>query len=311
VGIVAGTCSADFFVPWEDQGTWDIKLGSHGEAAESDPDGDNTQRSWGIPNPAISVETPFSVWSTGEGWIEGATATLTVDDGSGGAAEYTDTTVIQRWGPDPSEVGFDFQTDPFEILPGFVVTVADGTTTQVLDVVGVTVDSVDEELNVVSGSAPGETWVNVNAGNDWDGCGFDVLSEVDGSWVADFSGDPCYMDLAPGFGGAAQVYDAEGDSSHRSWYLANPVIHVDPQHDRLAGFGWPGDGSVTIQIDEDTDPGNGMLGEWTGLPVDPGGDVWFDVPHDAGFDLAAGHFVRVIDEASVDPFPTKETQVNP
>ena len=45
------------------------------------------------------------------------------------------------------------------------------------------------------------------------------------------------------------------------------MIHVDPQHDRLAGFDWPAGGSVTVQIDEDADPGNGMLGEWAGLLV--------------------------------------------
>ena len=41
------------------------------------------------------------------------------------------------------------------------------------------------------------------------------------------------------------------------------------------------------------------------------GGVWFNVPDDAGFDLVAGHFVRMIDEAPTDPLPTKETQVNP
>ena len=138
-----------------------------------------------------------------------------------------------------------------------------------------------------------------------------------GLWSANFSvpgdedGEENTQDLVAGDNGAANQCDPDNDCTWAEWSIPNPVIHVDPQHDRLAGFNWPAGGSVTIQIDEDTDPGNGMMGEWTGLPVEPGGDVWFDVPQDAGFDLAAGHFVRMIDEASTDPMPTKETQVNP
>ena len=47
-------------------------------------------------------------------------------------------------------------------------------------------------------------------------------SESDGSWVADFSGDPCNTDLEPGFYVSAQVYDGDSDSSHRSWNISNP-----------------------------------------------------------------------------------------
>ena len=74
---------------------------------------------------------------------------------------------------------------------------------------------------------------------------------------------------------------------------------------------WPADGSVTIQFDIDSDPGNGMHGEWTGIPVRPDWMAWLDVPQDAGFDLDAGHLVRMIDEAQDSFLPIKETQVNP
>jgi hypothetical protein len=242
VPVVAGAWLADF------SGMWDIAPGTNGEAHEYDDDGDSTRRSWGVANPGFSVETLFDVWSTGDGWIEGATASLSVDDGTGGGPEHTDTVLIERWGPSPWEVGFNFHTDPFEILPGFVVTVDDGVTVKVLDVVGVTVDIVDPDTDIVAGTAPGDTWVSVNGGNEWDGCGFDVFSEADGSWVADFSGDPCFMDLVPGFGGSAQVYDDDGDSTHRSWNIANPMFNVAAGGDSAWGHEWSF-GTVEVSVD--------------------------------------------------------------
>ena len=113
----SGDWSVDFSVPGDDPGetnTVTLGPGDHGSAEQCDGEGDCTRAFWSVPNPAFSIETPFSVWSTGDGWIEGATASLSIDDGGGGGAEYTDTVVINRWGPEAWEVGFNFDTQPVQ-----------------------------------------------------------------------------------------------------------------------------------------------------------------------------------------------------
>ena len=122
-------------------------------------DGDCTRASGLVPNPAFSVETPFGVWSTGGGWVEGATASLSIDDGSGGVPEYSDTVLVERWGPESGEVGFSFDTQPFEILPGYVVAVDDGVTFKVLDVVDVTMILLTRRPILSRVWRPGDTWV--------------------------------------------------------------------------------------------------------------------------------------------------------
>ena len=93
------------------------------------------------------------MWSIGEGWVEGATASLSIDDGSGGVPEYTDTVLVERWGPGPEQVGFSFDTQPFVMAPGYVVSVDDGVTFKTVEVAVLTVIGADDRVGYGVGEA--------------------------------------------------------------------------------------------------------------------------------------------------------------
>ena len=296
VAVAAGVWSADFSVPWGDQGTWDIGPGTQGEANESDADGDCHATVVGpfrIRRFAVDSESS-QVWSIGEGWVEGATASLSIDDGSGGVPEYSDTVLVERWGPGPEQVGFSFDTQPFVMAPGYVVSVDDGVTFKTVEVAELTVTGADDASDTVSGTASAGATVSVDADG---GCGFEVVADGGGVWSADFSGAPCFMDLGPGSRGAAQIIDAEGDTTHRRWQIANlPSFSVRIDEGQVHGYEWPLGTDVTLEVD---DPGNGVGVDYTETrspepaPWDPG-QTWvqFRVA-EGGFTLAAGQLVSM------------------
>ena len=98
VTVAAGVWSADFSVPWEDQGTWDIEPGTQGEAYENDADGDGTNRSWSIPNPQLTVFIDELIVH-GYQWADGVSVDLMVQRPAAGggweAAFHTDTTDVR------------------------------------------------------------------------------------------------------------------------------------------------------------------------------------------------------------------------
>jgi hypothetical protein len=278
--------------------------------AESN-DNDASIHDWRIPNPTFSVDTPFDVWSTGEDWVEGTMVTVNIDDPSNGpGADYTDSTVVERWGPEPWEVGFSFHTEPFEIHPEFVVTVDDGSTVKILEVVDITVETVDEVADTVSGYAPPGERVEVHAGDEFSHAHRSVDADATtGYWMAAFSvpGEEGHeqeiLDIQPGIGGAAEVPDDDGDSTHQGWCFEceGPVVTnvlADPNPA-------PVDTAIAVSANvDDTGTGNSNItdaeyslnGTWAGMaPLDgsfnsPSEDVWATL---SGFSEAGVHEVCV------------------
>ena len=119
------------------------------------------------------------------------------------------------------QVGFSFDTQPFVMAPGYVVSVDDGVTFKTVEVAELTVTGADDASDTVSGTASAGAAVSVDADG---GCGFEVVADGGGVWSADFSGAPCFMDLGPGSGGAAQIIDAEGDTTHRRWGICESAV---------------------------------------------------------------------------------------
>ena len=260
--VEAGEWNVDFSTGVE---RFDITRGTQGEAFESDVDNDATQWSWRVPDPAFSVETPGSVWSANDGWVPGRTVTLTVDDNDipGDGYLYQTTTAVESWGPSPWESGWGFDNLPFEITPGHYVTADDGVeVNKTMQVVDLTVTSVDESTDVVAGTAPPGALVEVHACEEFQ-CGNRSVAAVGaGVWSADFSvpgaGDheQDVIGIQPGFGGAAQVFDGDGDSTHRGWQLHDPYFGVDVIHEEMWAVDWPAGATLTFQVfadDTETD----------------------------------------------------------
>ena len=257
VTVSGGIWTADFGVAGDGQSPADIGLGSQGEAYQDAPDGNNTQFSWRVPNPGISVETPNSVWSINDGWVPGRTVTVTVDDDDipGNGFLHQQTAVVESWGPSPWDAGWNIGNLAFDIEPDHYVTADDGVeVSKTLQVVDLTVTSLDETADVVSGTAPPGALVEVYACEEF-ACGNrSVVAEGTGVWIADFSvpgtGDheQDVIAIQPGFGGAAQIYDSDGDSTHRGWQLHDPYFGVDVANEEMWAADWPAGETLTFQV---------------------------------------------------------------
>jgi hypothetical protein len=94
--------------------------------------------------------------------------------------------------------------------------------------------------------------------------------------------------------------DLRGDGSLQ---VPAPSLAVRPDDDQVMPWGtpWTPGATITLTVDDDADPGNGVLFR-DSQPANPWGDWWFDL--DGVFDVQRGHFVTVDDGATV-----KEHQV--
>ncbi|MEA3502833.1 MAG: hypothetical protein U9R47_08670, partial [Actinomycetota bacterium] len=88
--------------------------------------------------------------------------------------------------------------------------------------------NVDPVTGIVSGYAPPWAWVNVNGGNEFEGAWRDVQADGDGFFTANLAiavvageeGDGTIgVPFPDGTGGSAQIFDDDGDSTHRGWCI--------------------------------------------------------------------------------------------
>ncbi len=250
------------------------------------------------PEPTFSVETPFLVWAQGDGWVEGRTVTISVDDDAdlSNGILFSESTVVEPW-------GWEFWLEgAFEIEPSHFVSADDGVAiTKQLLVAELEVFEIDEELDTVFGIAPPLEVVEVAAWNDFGEAYRSVEADADGFWEADFAnpgGDPHEgetLDIAFGTGGNAQVFDVDGDSTTREWFLEpppEPNFFVRPDGDQMWGADWFGGDQVTITIDDDDDPTT-VLHEFV-FEVNDGEFVIEYID----FDILPGHYLVVTDGES-------------
>ncbi|MDH3294533.1 MAG: hypothetical protein OER95_09465, partial [Acidimicrobiia bacterium] len=305
VTVTGGTWSADFSVAGPGGVPVDITRGTAGEASQTEVDNNSTQWTWWVPNPAFSVETPNSVWSVNDGWVPGRTVTVIVDDDPNPGDDvplFQTTTPVTSWGPRPWEAGWNINNLGFTIAPGHYVTVDDGVeVTKTLQVAELTITAVDETNDLVSGTAVAGAQVEVNACEQFLCGNRTVTADAAGTWVADFAvpgpGDheQDVIDIQSGIGGAAQIVDADGDSTHRGWHLQEPYFGVDVIHEEMWAVNWPAGETLTFQVYAD-DTATDLL--WTdtmtvyGTPwqnTEAGYRFWSE------FDVAAGQYFTVSD----------------
>ncbi len=303
--VSGGTWSADFSVAGPGGDPVDITRGTSGEANHTDNDDDSTQWTWRVPDPAFSVETPSHVWSINDGWVPGRTVTVTVDDDpdpSDDVPLYQTTAPVTSWGPSPWEAGWNINNLGFTIAPGHYVTADDGVeVTKTLLVADLTITAVDETNDVVSGTAVAGAQVEVNACQQFLCGNRSVTADATGAWVADFAApgagdhEQDVINIQSGIGGAAQIFDADGDSTHRGWQLQEPYFGVDVIHEEMWAVNWPAGETLTFQVYAD-DTKADLL--WTDT-MTVYGTPWLNT--EAGyrfwseFDVAAGQYFTVSD----------------
>ena len=212
-------------------------------------------------NPTFQVH-PQDNSVYGEDWGYDVPITLTVDDPSNGpSVDHSDEQTAY------GEVEFNID---FDILPGFLFTMSDGTITKE-HIVAVEVISMDIDNDTVSGIASiGEIVAGIEIEIELGPCieiGLEPynakryeITDASGNWLADFSQpgtDPdkekkCDIDPWEGVLGGTWQEDVDGDKTHTKFPEAD--FRVYPDEDRVSPHNWTEGDKLTLTID---DPGIG------------------------------------------------------
>ena len=210
-------------------------------------------------------------------WTPGAAITLTIEDGGGVVYSSAQTA-------DASGYFYFSLEGAFDVQPGHVITVSDGTTTKSHSVANLHVNPIDVTADTVSGTADANALVQV-----WvhDNGGLAVMADATGSWIADFSGQTDITHASDG--GSAQI-DDDGDQTSVWW--SGTRIQVAPVDDWVQSSGpWTPGTTVTLTIEDSS----GVV--YSDLQTtDAQGHFNFSLQD--VFDLQRGHVVTVSDGAT-------------
>jgi phage pi2 protein 07 len=224
----SGNWTADF------SAQTDLTAWSDGGSQQEDADGDSTGVWWS--NPRFQV-APDDDWvGSDTRWTEGATISLTIEDG--GAVVYSDSQTADANG------NFNFNLwDIFDLQRGQVVTVSDGLTTKTHTVKNLYVDGVNVLAETVFGRAAAGTDVQVWVHGDGD-----LFTSADGSgnWTADFSAQ---TDLTYFSDGGSRQNDDDGDSTGVWW--ASPRFQLAPDDDWVGSdTRWTPGATISLFIED-------------------------------------------------------------
>lgn len=229
----------------------------------------------------------------GYNWPLGANMTLTIDDPATPAAvDYTASAsmIESTWNPDGGAwVIFNF-SGIFDVKPGDIVRLTDGTTTKEHAVAALSVTEVDAETDKVKGTGvPGMT-LDVYSTN----VGRQVTVESNGTWTADYSGD---LDLVEGLTGDVQFHEEDLDGTRFVWKVMNPKVQVGLNTDYVKGRGWYPTTWVTLTIDDPTTPAPVDYTE-SGITSDAPWNTnlsWIRFDLSGKFDVKPGDVVKLTD----------------
>jgi hypothetical protein len=282
-----------------------LEPGMNGRSEVRDVNGNATAVDWQVPNPnirAITNEDRVDGWQ----WTAGATATLTIDDP--GTLQNPDFTAYGAVGFDEGngQTYVNIGLGDYDLKPGDIVTLTDGTATKSVTATSVTVTNVDVNTNVVTGTAePGsQVW---SAACQYGDCSQrTTTADLDGNWSIDFDedmpGQP-NVDIVPGGSVDGEQFDDDGDSTLYTWGVPNPTFGVRVNYNSIEGWEWPLGATVTIEIAGWTDhePLTATVGvaDW-----DPN-QTYFSLNIE-NYDLQTGDTVTVTDGNT-----TKELTITP
>ena len=221
-----GTWQVNFSVigPGQDENEiLDIVPGTNGEALYPDDDADHTDVNI-YPYQRFDAH-PEQERIDGTGWDLGATITAEINDPATPATlDYTDTITVSVAPWDESQTWFNLDFNgQYDLKPGDVVTVTDGTTTKFHTITSLQITEVDPAADVISGSAAPNSYVDIQT------CGAGActsrteLADSNGDWSADFgtAGDQPWeqtvFDILPDTTGDARQWDKDIDSTMVHW----------------------------------------------------------------------------------------------
>lgn len=245
-----GEWTADFAVEGSEQGDRgqidSIAPGSNGWVTANEVDGPNrTWLEWSLPGlPGLQASLPND-WIGGWNFSPLANLEVTVEKQNGEVVYTSDSVTADEGG----NFWIDRNLVNLNLLPGMTITAVDPLLGEkTLTLMPLSLDAVDLETDVITGTAPAGSELIVNAGNEFDARDVIVTADDQGVWLADFSA--AEFDLLPRMGFAANLEDEDGDRTVAE--LTNAHIDVYPEENRILGFEWEvGEGNqVTLSVQD-------------------------------------------------------------
>jgi len=262
----------------------DITLDTGGMVEREEDEWSATWVYWEAPKILFEVETEEDR-IRGIGWPLGAEATLSIDDPSNGTGvDYTETKEVVEapWDSDDTVLVFDLQAI-FDLKPGQIITLSDGTTTKSHTISSLAVTRVDLEADLVEGTATPNAEVKIELGP-----GRKIIANENGEWTADFStpGDESWettYDLNhEEWGFHVLEFDNDHDFTKIGWHF--PWMNTNNTHDYIWSIGWVIGNEVTLKINDPETPMNPDY-EDTETAIDPNPDSSEGFPSIASFNL--------------------------
>ena len=180
------------------------------------------------------------LWEAVDGWYWplGADLHLTIEDPNtikSPDLEMWKSVDVVTGPPDYDSVWFEFK-GVYDLKPGDIVTLTDGTTTQNLEVSVLTIISVDNEADIVTGKSEPAAIVRLPQPGE-----IFATADTEGNWSADFGA--AGFDLERGSMIIAEVFDEDFDLTSATWYFPRPYVRITAPSTPL-----PVNAPATIQV---------------------------------------------------------------
>ncbi len=182
---------------------------------------------------AFAVDPFYDVvWSWGFPAYEDITLTVGTDTYVRSSDEYGKF--------DWTDLGHDF-------IVGETITLTSGAFTKSHKVQKLTLNDLDQTLDIVKGTAKAGAVVDVWAVDSDSETGFQVTANTEGVFKAKMA--LAGIDLAPGTYGNIGRWESDGDGTIINWQILNPHIRVYPDNQNILGFNWWPATQVNLSID--------------------------------------------------------------
>ena len=268
---------------------YDLQPGDYGVVRWWDDDGDMTSNYFLGPNPRFDAwfrDGNISAYS----WPNGTHLTAEITNPSAspdliwnGGADVTQNS------SDPNDTAAEFRLNGAAVInPGYVITISGGGYTKAMVVADLSITSMDPVTDIITGKAGSKqpVWMHLDKGCAI--CGRDSRANASGDWEFNYSvpgpnGEPI-VDITPGFKGAVNAQDIDGDNTSLLWSVSNPTFDVRANDDYVDAWDWPLHSTLTLNVyASGTESG---APDYTASTTVDGPLPWGDSRNHASFDLS-------------------------